>query len=148
MNIKHLVKRLLNSLGLDVIRPEAKLDMDAVPPDFSRADAQIWKSVRASTLTSRERIKAAVDAARYVCRHQVVGDIVECGVWKGGSTMAMIMGLLECAGPERNIYLYDTFTGMNEPGEVDVSLYGEIAIQNSKKPQALKERVLTGVILL
>ena len=44
----------------------------------------------------------------------VAGDIVECGVWRGG---AMLIARAIC--PERHCWLYDTFNGMTEPTAAD-----------------------------
>jgi O-methyltransferase len=44
----------------------------------------------------------------------VAGDIVECGVWRGG---AMLIARAIC--PDRRCWLYDTFTGMTEPTAAD-----------------------------
>src|SRR4249919_589472 len=38
----------------------------------------------------------------------VSGDIVECGVWKGG----MIAGISEILGPARRYWLFDSFEGL------------------------------------
>jgi hypothetical protein len=45
-------------------------------------------------------------------KNNIEGDIVECGVWKGGSIMAVIDTLLRHNSTMRSIYLYDTFEGM------------------------------------
>jgi O-methyltransferase len=46
---------------------------------------------------------------------------VECGVWKGGSVLAMILALQRLGIDDREIWLYDTFEGMTEPTEHDTS---------------------------
>ena len=38
---------------------------------------------------------ALVDAVRHITRYTVPGAIVECGVWRGGSMMAVAMTLIE-----------------------------------------------------
>lgn len=43
------------------------------------------------------------------------GDIVECGVWRGG----MIAGIAEVIGRGRKYYLFDSFEGMPEAKEID-----------------------------
>jgi O-methyltransferase len=44
----------------------------------------------------------------------IVGDIVECGVWKGGCSMWMMMCQMKHT-MDRKFYLYDTFDGMTFP---------------------------------
>lgn len=43
------------------------------------------------------------------------GDIVECGVWRGGMTAA----LAEVAGTKRKIHLFDSFEGLPPAQEID-----------------------------
>ena len=47
-------------------------------------------------------------------QENLVGDFVECGVWRGG-VMAIALELNRLGVSDRNIWLYDTFTGMTEP---------------------------------
>lgn len=74
-------------------------------------------------MTSPERLIANTDAVDYVVRRGVPGAIVECGVWRGGSMLAMVLALQRLGVDDRDLWLYDTFEGMTEPGEHDVSPY-------------------------
>jgi O-methyltransferase len=59
----------------------------------------------------------------------ITGDIYECGVWKGG----MIAGIAELLGNQRKYYLFDSFEGLPDAGEID----GDAAIawqQNKEAP--------------
>lgn len=67
------------------------------------------------------RLLAVIDAVRYCEARGVAGAFVECGVWRGGSVLTMILALQDLECSDREIYLYDTFEGMTEPSEVDVS---------------------------
>src|SRR5690606_9346670 len=79
------------------------------------------KRVRRQTLTGAARIAALCDAVTYIVRNGIEGDFAECGVWRGGSVMAAALTLQRLGDTNRDLYLYDTFTGMPEPGEHDVS---------------------------
>lgn len=83
----------------------------------------IVEQARAYSMTSPERLAAFVDAVRYVDARRLPGAIVECGVWKGGSSMAAMLA----AKPARDFYLYDTYEGMSEPTEADVDKDGLVA---------------------
>jgi hypothetical protein len=67
------------------------------------------------------------EAARYIEKNSIPGAIVECGVWRGGSMMAVARTLLAIKGAERELFLFDTFDGMSVPDENDISLIGERA---------------------
>ncbi|HEY7455281.1 MAG TPA: TylF/MycF/NovP-related O-methyltransferase [Thermoleophilaceae bacterium] len=87
------------------------------------------------TMTSPERMYAVWQAVRHVVRARVPGDIVECGVWRGGSSMLAALALLEAGDDERALYLYDTFAGMSEPGERDVTVSGASALPEWRQAQ-------------
>ena len=91
-----------------------------IPAEYEDDLAELIKRVRRYTLTSAPRIAALVDAASYVARNRVPGAIVECGVWRGGSVMACALTLLREGAADRDLYLFDTFTGMVEPSPEDV----------------------------
>lgn len=94
-----------------------------LPPDFDACVAAVCREVAPFTMTSPERIAALVEAVRHVSRHAIAGDIVECGVWRGGSMLAVARTLLEL-GERRRLHLFDTFDGMPPPGPEDLDLTG------------------------
>jgi hypothetical protein len=77
---------------------------------------------------------AAVD---YVTTRNIPGSIVECGVGKGGSIMAVALKLMAEGTQDRDIYLFDTFTGMTEPGDEDLSYRGEPASERYERQQSI-----------
>jgi O-methyltransferase len=91
-------------------------ELDALDP----ADRHIVETALPYTMTGVARLQALVDAVRYVVARDIPGAFAECGVWRGGSVLAMILTLQEL-GHERDIHLYDTFEGMTEPTEHDTS---------------------------
>jgi O-methyltransferase len=92
----------------------------SVPADFDDELAAVVKRVRRQTLTTAPRIAALCDGIEYVVRGEIDGDIVECGVWRGGSMMAAALTLIRLGDTSRDLYLFDTYTGMTEPGEADL----------------------------
>jgi O-methyltransferase len=127
MNIKSFYNVLQRTLGIQKKNLEETQIVPLLPPDFDESSVRIFQSVREFTMTGPERINALIEAVKYVVNNKIQGDLVECGVWKGGSAMAMAHMLLELEEKEKDIYLYDTFTGMVAPTEKDVSFVGEIA---------------------
>ena len=96
-------------------------------PDASDRQRQLIASVEPLTMTSPERILALCNAVEYVSKHGIEGDIVECGVWRGGSMVAAAKTLLHFNDSDRKLWLYDTFEGMSEPGKEDVDFMGQMA---------------------
>lgn len=92
--------------------------------DFSNDELDIVNNVKSYTMTSPERIVSLIRAINYIEENNIEGSVVECGVWKGGSTMAALLAL---KNKNRSIYLYDTFEGMSEPTKEDESFKDESA---------------------
>lgn len=81
--------------------------------------------------SSRERLLAMAESVKRIERDGIMGDIVECGVWRGGNIM-----LARMLAPMRLCWLYDTFTGMTEPTELDVKKKGVRAIDHYQEKLA------------
>jgi O-methyltransferase len=100
---------------------------ESIPPDFDDLTLRVFEAVKDFTMTSPERVGALVQAVRFVVDHKIEGAIVECGVWRGGSTMAVALTLKALGDETREIYLSDTFAGMSAPTEDDVDIGGASA---------------------
>jgi hypothetical protein len=108
-------------------RPNPPMCVPEWSEPMAERHASIWWQVKPYTMTSVERVVALCQCVAYLEKHKVPGDIVECGVWKGGSTMAAALALLVLQSSQRQLFLYDTFTGMTEPAPVDVDWQGRSA---------------------
>lgn len=120
--INTVIRPLLNALGIEVLRYRK------YPQDFNERHIWIWEAVKSYTMTNPTRVGVLIDAVRYLVANKIEGDFVECGVWKGGSAMAMALALQEGGAENRELYLYDTFSGMTAPSAHDVFHNGKTAI--------------------
>ncbi|MFE5240291.1 MULTISPECIES: TylF/MycF/NovP-related O-methyltransferase [unclassified Streptomyces] len=97
------------------------------PADYDDEAKDIIRAVKPYTMTSPERLNAFVLATRHVVRHGIPGDIVECGVWRGGSMQACARTLLSLGETGRDLYLFDTYEGMTPPTAEDLRRDGRPA---------------------
>lgn len=74
-------------------------------------------------MTSPARLLSVIDSVRYCTARGIEGAFAECGVWRGGSVLAMILTLQQLGVDERDVHLFDTFEGMTEPTGADTSPY-------------------------
>ena len=136
--IRMCLEKALNAIGWDLISLTAlkKLKEDlrvlkernpTIPYDYEDLHKSIYSQVEEYTMTSPDRIYSAIEAVKHIVKHEIEGDIVECGVYKGGSSMAMALSLTEFGDQNRNLYLYDTYAGMSTPTDEDVSIGGGAA---------------------
>ncbi len=78
-------------------------------------------------MTSFARGLALFRSVRYLVENDIRGDIIECGVWRGGSCMIAMAARRRFGAMDRRVMLFDTFQGMTEPGAEDVDLMGTSA---------------------
>src|SRR4051794_2462854 len=107
-------------------------------PDVSTSDADraIIERALPFTMTGPARLQALVDAVRYVVARGIGGDLAECGVWRGGSVLAMVLTLQDLGAPPRDLHLYDTFEGMTAPTELDTSKVERPALETWNEARA------------
>lgn len=117
--------RALAAGGWEVGRRADRLAAELA--DLPPGDLDIVRRVEPFTMTSLARRASLLQAVDHVVRHRVPGDIVECGVWRGGSMMAVALALLARGDTSRDLWLYDTYEGMNAPTAADLSHTGETA---------------------
>jgi hypothetical protein len=86
---------------------------------YDEAAREIIRRVKPRTMTGSEKIFGLIEATRYVAKSGIPGDIVECGVWRGGSMQAVALTLIEQDVTDRRLHLFDTFEGMPPPTEKD-----------------------------
>lgn len=111
------------------------------PQDFQPFTRRLWDLVSPYTMTTQERVVNLEYAVRYLVAAGIPGDIVECGVGAGGSMMATAYTLLDLGVRDRRLLLYDTYRGMAEPTDDDVSVFGKPA--KRKYERRMKDGVST-----
>jgi hypothetical protein len=74
-----------------------------------------------------------------VIDQNIPGDFVECGVWRGGSSLMVAQVLQHRGVSDRHLFLYDTFEGMSEPTAEDVDFRGQKADLMLEQTQDQKE---------
>jgi len=98
--------------------------VSSIPPkDFlNLRKIKLLFSVRHYTLLAYPRLSALYDAGLYLEQKRIRGSFVECGVWKGGSA-----GVLAsvCRDKGRQVWLLDSWEGLPEPTEEDISCTGK-----------------------
>jgi hypothetical protein len=126
--------RRIRGRGADAPPPAGGLD------EIAEDNRAIVERALPYTMTGVLRVNATVDAVRHCVRRDVPGAFAECGVWRGGSVLAMILTLQELAAEPRDIHLYDTFEGMTEPTALDTSPVEPPALDTWKAARERDER--------
>ena len=116
--MRKILKKIFEILGYNI----SKIKKDKYPIDIPNETIKIYEEVEPYTATSLERVNALLQSVVYITENNIDGEIVECGVWKGGSCMAVALKLMELEQKTREIWLYDTFEGMTEPTNHDIEI--------------------------
>lgn len=125
MSIKRFLERVIGSpvnnllgyLSYAVVRKNSP----SAVSDFDESFLPIFDKVKPYSMTTPERLYALYQAVRYLDSASISGAIVECGVWRGGSSMCAALTSILSGRVDRDLWLYDTFSGMPKPGDLDVS---------------------------
>lgn len=135
----NLLNKLLALSGFEIRRKkaEAAKKLPRILNEFSYDEAKIAEYVLGEelTVTSPMRLFATMVAVKSSIQRGIEGDFVECGVWRGGNSIAAAL-LFDLWGASKKVYLFDTFRGMTEPDERDFYLVtGEPALPVFRKNQ-------------
>jgi O-methyltransferase len=153
-----LTKRVFRSVGLDVFRASrpqvsAGFTYERIHPLASYApwrsdeDFQLaLESVRDHTLVDEYRLFELWSLVRAAA--DMGGDILEVGVWRGGSG-ALLARAAQCARSEARVFLCDTFQGVVKASSRD-STYrgGEHATTRASVDELLTRLELDRVVVL
>lgn len=118
-----LTNKVLAKFGLRLTKLERNDQVQY--PDLT--DNEFWHLYalcKPFTMTSVDRMFGLYTSVRYVLEKNIPGDFVECGVWRGGSSLMMAKMLSDRNITDRKIFLYDTFEGMPPPSKKDRSFDG------------------------
>jgi hypothetical protein len=114
-------------MGYDLVKrtaePKPLLPHGTVEEEFR----EIYDRSATCTMTTPLEMYNLYIATRYIVEADIAGDVVECGVWKGGSAMVSASTLLTLGDTSRSLYLYDTYEGMPESSEMDITYHGQSA---------------------
>ena len=132
-NISILINKILSIINLRLIY---KNDHIFNHNAFELENINISKSY---SMTGEKRMSHLTKCIKYIHKNNISGDLVECGVWRGGNLILM-KRLIDHFGLNKNIYGYDTFEGMSPASEYDINIENEKAsklLNNEKKIENL-----------
>jgi len=127
--VNHWKTRIEGRLGYQLVAT------NTLPKDLDEGFLPIYQKSKAYTLTDLGAMYGFYSATKHIAEHNIAGDIVECGVWKGGSSMISMLTLQQLNDTSREFYLYDTYAGMAGATSHDVSVHGKVATEQTARFQ-------------
>ncbi|MBK8926561.1 MAG: class I SAM-dependent methyltransferase [Crocinitomicaceae bacterium] len=123
--MKKGIKKIISKLGYSIHKTKEESSHHENVKDITEQEFwDIYNFCKPYTMTSVERMYALYSSVKYILSTTNNGAFVECGVWRGGSSMLIAKMLVNRKIVNRKIYLYDTFEGMSEPTDKDIDISG------------------------
>lgn len=119
MGMKDVLMNILKNAGYKLLEISTNETPSKTDPNFK----VLYERCKDYTMTSEQSMFSLYTAVQYVIQNKIPGDFVECGVWKGGSSMLAALTLQLNKITDKNLYLYDTYLGMSKPTEEDISIF-------------------------
>lgn len=113
--LKNIVKRLFRERGY-TIAPVAQAE-----PALAGLDDRFMRVLAGMNTIGAFEIKqyTTYAAVEHVLNSGIEGDLIECGVYQGRQALMMAETLKARGITDRNIFLYDTFSGQIKPTAQD-----------------------------
>ena len=122
--IVKILNKIVGNFGYAFRKKEADIPFDILN---DKEFMLLYEKCKDYTMTTIERMYSLYQSMNYIFKNNIEGDLAECGIWKGGSSMLMALMLQKQGMVNRKLYLYDTFEGMSEPTEFDKTFAGQSA---------------------
>ena len=123
--IRHTLSRYLAAASNKLSTERKGLRGDI--PELTPADEALLGRIRGLSMSEPVAQWEFIRAVRHIEARGIPGDIVECGVWRGGH-LALAGMLRNELGFDRRIWAFDTFAGMTEPTEHDRKSVNEVDV--------------------
>ena len=99
--------------------PDGANDKGASRRALDRAEGRDW-SADGETMIGFRRLDNLEMCIRNVVNDRVPGDLIECGVWRGGATIFMRAALEAFGNTDKLVWVADSFQGLPRP---DAKIY-------------------------
>lgn len=136
--VKKIIKKMAHNFGYSIVKNNPMTS--DFPVESSAQERRLMSEILALdqygftdndkrlSMVSVARLWGCISAVKYVVENELQGDIVECGVWRGGCALAMA-STLDLMKSDKKLFLYDTFSGITEPSDVDVETLTGLSVQ-------------------
>lgn len=111
--LKKIIHKFFGLFNLKITKKNYGLNNFPIV-EATKDEIELLNTSSKYSMTSLPRRWALINAIKHVKNQNIEGDFVECGVWKGGN-LIIYNNLNEKHQLKKNIFGYDTFSGMSEP---------------------------------
>ncbi len=105
---------------------ESQRQRGSFPDIVEDAFWDVVERARPYTMLTIEALYELYQGVRYVAANAIEGDLVECGVFMGGSVLAAAEWARQCGMSDRRFFLYDTFCGFPNGTPPETDAFGNV----------------------
>ena len=136
--IKAFLKKLINDFGYDISKKSKFNNLNDFIPEASDEEQAIMSTALKYSMTTEPRIWSLLQSIKHIKNNNIDGDIVECGVWRGGN---IICASLLCKKLEMNktLWAFDTYEGMTKPEDNDICQVNQVSAEKQWNASQKKE---------
>ncbi|MDC1330615.1 TylF/MycF family methyltransferase [Pelagibacteraceae bacterium] len=140
--IKNIINKSISFFGYNIVNENQKII------ELTNNEKELINLVKDYSMTPQIRIYSLIKALKHINQKKILGDFVECGVWKGGNII-LFKKIIELTNDSsRKIFAYDTFEGMTEPDENDFDISKNLNAKILMKKDKDKKTNIWGVCSL
>lgn len=156
MAMKKYFKKILARVGYNIIKVprssdnvlKSRLSKHLHKGYFYEDNAfEAIQVVSSHTMLTYDPLVTLFEQVIYCELNNIEGDLVECGVWKGGASGVMALANIKYGKQRRNLHLFDSFQEICQPDEEhdDIKLIEEVKLLGNKKEFDKTLQPLTGI---
>jgi hypothetical protein len=120
--IKNLINTLLKKFNYQIVKKKNSIKIIEANDCY----LSLMNKVIKISVTSTERQWSLIQSLEYINNNKIEGNLVECGVFRGGNLILM-NHICNKLNLKKDIYAYDTFSGMTTPTDEDVEIETNIS---------------------
>lgn len=132
-----IVRRVIGILAKRNIRV-----VRAIPFDEQKRNLGLDWPVSAETMIGMQRLTHLQHCVETVLAEKIPGDLMECGVWRGGACILMRAVLRAYGDDERCVWLADSFEGVPTPDTENYSADKDVRLDLAARKLAIPESVV------
>jgi O-methyltransferase len=125
------ILKVLDNRGFKIVRP--------LPFDEQKRNHGMDWPAAAETMIGMQRLTSLQRCVEAVLAEDVPGDLIECGVWRGGACILMRAVLAAYGDHERCVWVADSFAGVPKPDKENYSADQNMRQYLSKDTLAVSE---------
>ena len=104
------------------------------PVEATTQEQELMSLAGQYSITGPDRMWALLQSMKHIRQNGLDGDLVECGVWRGGN-LVLMRRFADEHFPNKTVFGYDTFEGMPDATDIDEDNFGNKAADMMKSSQ-------------